>query len=73
MLSSKVAYRTALVAARANTQRQQRRGIVDYLTNYPDKVCFLEKMNFIHFVVEGIRNPENSHEASHVFLTISGQ
>jgi len=38
MIASRVATRTAMVAARNTTQKQQKRGIVDYLTNYPDKV-----------------------------------
>jgi len=40
MIASRVATRTAMVAARNNTSKQQKRGIVDYLTNYPDKVRF---------------------------------
>mmetsp|Transcript_116068 Transcript_116068/g.163129 ORF Transcript_116068/g.163129 Transcript_116068/m.163129 type:complete len:100 (+) Transcript_116068:49-348(+) len=52
---------TRVVAARALVRRvpaqQQKRGIVDYLTNYPDKVAEIRKIQCEGGTLQGEANP----------------
>eukprot|EP00540_Astrosyne_radiata_P003076 CAMPEP_0116823972 /NCGR_PEP_ID=MMETSP0418-20121206/1138_1 /TAXON_ID=1158023 /ORGANISM="Astrosyne radiata, Strain 13vi08-1A" /LENGTH=98 /DNA_ID=CAMNT_0004452291 /DNA_START=46 /DNA_END=342 /DNA_ORIENTATION=+ len=57
MIASRVATRAAVSTARPNVQRGQRRGIIDWMTNYPDKVMEHKKIQMAGGTKQGENNP----------------
>mmetsp|Transcript_10666 Transcript_10666/g.15078 ORF Transcript_10666/g.15078 Transcript_10666/m.15078 type:complete len:100 (-) Transcript_10666:194-493(-) len=72
MIASRVATRTAMVAARNTTQKQQKRGIVDYLTNYPDKVMEKKKIQNLGGTCLGESNPTWLKQPGDVGMALFG-
>lgn len=57
LAASRIVATRALARRAAPIQQQQKRGIVDYLTNYPDKVNQIKKIQVKGGTQQGEANP----------------